>query len=109
MWRIYEHWRKRRRARQFAVVLYTRHECGLCDKAYDALVSHGFRPVVVDIDRQPRLVEKYGNCVPVVMIDGKLRFRGHVNLTLLRRFLVAGGLGSNRSIKSDNSVNEYGA
>ena len=87
MWRLSRIWRQRRRARQCAVVLYTRHKCGLCDEAYDALVSYGFRPDVVDIDRQPELIEKYGNCVPVVMIDGKLRFRGRVNPVLLRRLV----------------------
>lgn len=105
MWRIYKRWRQRRIARQFIVVLYTRHECGLCDKAYDALVSHGFRPAVVDIDRQPELVEKYGNCVPVVTIDGKLRFRGRVNATLLRRLLDARGPRNDKSIKSETNSN----
>ena len=89
MWGIFRRWYQSRRARQCAVVLYTRRECGLCDTAYDVLVSHGFRPVVVDIDCQPELIEKYGNCVPVVTIDGKLRFRGRVNPPLLRRLLDA--------------------
>ena len=87
MWRFLQQWRQHRRAREHVVILYTRPKCGLCDEAYDVLVSHGFRPAVVDIDRQPELTEKYGNCVPVVVIDGKLRFRGQVNPTLLRRLL----------------------
>ena len=44
-------------------------------------------PQLVDIDSDPRLVEHYDCCVPVVVIDGKVRFRGGVNEVLLRRLL----------------------
>jgi glutaredoxin len=69
------------------VVLYTRAGCHLCDDARDLLVRHGLNPQSIDIDADPALRERFGVCVPVVMIDGVERFRGRVNDVLLRRLL----------------------
>lgn len=73
------------------VVLYTRQGCHLCDDAADLLRKHGLQPASVDIDADPALRERYNTCVPVVVIDGKERFRGRVNEVLLKRLLQAGG------------------
>lgn len=78
---------QRRKARAYQTVLYTRKGCGLCDEAHILLLRHGFAPVLVDIDEDSTLVETYGNCVPVVTLDGKVRFRGRVNQSLLLRLL----------------------
>jgi glutaredoxin len=72
-----------------AVVLYTRQGCHLCDDACALLEKHGLQPQKVDIDADPALRERYTTCVPVVVIDGKERFRGRVNEVLLRRLLSA--------------------
>lgn len=72
------------------VVLYTRAGCCLCDDARALLARHGIEPRVVDIDADPALREKFTTCVPVVEIEGKVRFRGRVNEVLLRRILRAG-------------------
>jgi glutaredoxin len=69
-------------------VLYTRAGCHLCDDALDILRRHGLSPRLVDIDSEPDLRERYNECVPVVEIDGKERFRGRVNEMLLSRLLV---------------------
>ena len=69
------------------VILYTRSDCHLCDAARDLLVRHGLRPRLVDIDADPDLREQFDTCVPVVVIDGKERFRGRVNEVLLKRLL----------------------
>ena len=69
------------------VILYTRPGCHLCDDARDLLVRHGLRPQLVDIDADPALREEFDTCVPVVVIDGKERFRGRVNEVLLKRLL----------------------
>ena len=71
------------------VILYTRSGCHLCDDAKSTLFAHGLNPTEVDIDSDPSLREKYTNCVPVVMIDGRERFRGRVDEVLLRRLLRA--------------------
>ena len=68
--------------------LYTRHGCHLCDQAKDVLERHGLSPREVDIDADPALKAKYNECVPVVWIGGKERFRGRIDEMLLRRLLV---------------------
>ena len=67
--------------------LYTRQGCHLCDDARELLEKNGLDVTPVDIDAQPELQEKFDTCVPVVEIDGKVRFRGRVDEKLLRRLL----------------------
>jgi len=71
------------------VVLYTRHGCHLCDQARQLLVQHGLIVKAVDIDQDPSLVDRYNECVPVVLIDGRERFRGRINQLLLQRLITA--------------------
>ena len=65
----------------------------VCDEALAVLDRyqklHGFTLETRDVDQSPELVCEFGNCVPVVVIDGVVRFRGHVNEVLLRRLLDA--------------------
>jgi glutaredoxin len=71
------------------VVLYTRRGCHLCDDAAQLLHSFGLAPQLVDIDADPELVARFTECVPVVEIDGKVRFRGRIDPLLLRRLVRA--------------------
>ena len=71
------------------VLLYTRSGCHLCDEAEAVLIRHGLTPRMVDIDAEADLRQRYTNCVPVVVIDGKERFRGRVNEALLQRLLAS--------------------
>jgi len=75
------------------VLVYTRKSCPLCDHALELLqryqVQYGFTIETKDVDESEQLVHDYGNCVPVVAINGKVRFRGQVNEVLLRRLLEA--------------------
>jgi glutaredoxin len=71
------------------VILYTRQGCHLCDDAKALLERHGLQPRLVDIDANPVLHGQYNECVPVVSIDGKVRFRGRVDEVLLRRLLAS--------------------
>ena len=77
----------RRHAAACQTIVYTRTDCGLCADADALLRRYGFRPTMVDIDTDLRLVRKYGESIPVVKINGKVRFRGNVNETLLLRLL----------------------
>jgi glutaredoxin len=90
-WRWWGWWRSRVRQ----VVLYTRRGCHLCDDAWALLErarrKHGFSLSQVDVDGDPELVRAYGLQVPVVLVDGRVRFRGRVNPVLLERLLRAGG------------------
>lgn len=70
------------------VVLYTRQGCHLCDVAHQLLREHGVEPKCVDIDADASLRQRFNECVPVVEIDGKIRFRGRIEPTLLRRLLA---------------------
>jgi glutaredoxin len=93
MWRRIWSWLRTRPPRRepLHVTLYTRDGCHLCDDALKILQReqrrHHFELEVVDVDRSPELVAEHGESVPVVVIDGKVRFRGIVNVVLLRRLL----------------------
>jgi glutaredoxin len=69
------------------VVLYTREGCHLCEEAHKVLNEFGISPKLVDIDTDKNLREQFDTCVPVVEIDGRLRFRGRVDPKLLRRIV----------------------
>lgn len=69
------------------VVLYARHGCHLCDEARQVLIDHGLLHHVVDIDADSTLRNRFDVWVPVVEIDGKVRFRGRIDPVLLRRLL----------------------
>ena len=69
------------------VTLYTRKGCHLCDVALETLANFGIEPRIVDIDQDESLRDQFNECVPVVEIDGKVRFRGQVPPVLLERLL----------------------
>ena len=87
--------RPRARSEHLTFTVYTRAQCCCCHKALDLLKDfqrgHGFQITEVDIDADAELVAKYGNEVPVVAVNGKVRFRGVVNPALLERLLTAEG------------------
>ena len=68
-------------------ILYTKEGCHLCHEAEDVLRRYGLVPELVDIESDPILEEKYRLEIPVVSIDGVVRFRGRVNEVLLKRIL----------------------
>jgi glutaredoxin len=74
------------------VRLYTRQDCPLCVKAAKFLRSQERSwPLVlstIEIESDPQLQEAYGNCVPVVLVNGKLRFRGQINSVLWKRLMA---------------------
>ena len=72
-------------------ILYTRQGCCLCDDAEVLLRRHGLSPQLIDIDEDEALRGQFNECVPVVVINGKERFRGRVNEVLLKRILHHGG------------------
>ena len=86
---------RRPKAPPVPVTVYTRKECCCCHKALDVLASarrmYNLAIEEVDIDGDRSLVEAHGLSVPVVAIDGKVRFRGVVNPALLARLLDARG------------------
>jgi glutaredoxin len=75
------------------VVVYSRVQCCCCHKAIDLLNDypsrHGFTLETVDVDSDPALVAQYNEYVPVVTVNGKVRFKGVVNPVLFERLLLA--------------------
>lgn len=69
------------------VVLYTRQGCHLCEDVQALLAQLGVRPQLIDIDAHSELREKYHEWVPVIEINGRVRFKGIVNEVLLAREL----------------------
>ncbi len=90
---IRNHWSPDRPGQRFShLVLYTREGCHLCEDAHDILYRYArYLPEIdeKDIDTEPNLQQRLGKCVPVVEIDGKVRFRGKLNEALLRRLIEA--------------------
>ncbi len=86
-------WQAQRPGLRFdSVVLYTRSSCHLCHQARETLLMHAeylSEISEVDIDGDPELVQRYGESVPVVVIDGRERFRGQIDVLLLRRLIDA--------------------
>ena len=75
------------------VILYTRQGCHLCDDAWLLLQAirqrHGFSLDSVDVDRDSALAARFGEQVPVVEVNGKVRFWGRINPVLLERLIRA--------------------
>jgi glutaredoxin len=75
------------------VVVYTRQGCHLCEDAWRDLSRmqnrHSFTLSAKDIDGDPELVAKFGACVPVIEVNGKVRMRGRFNAVLFQRLLDA--------------------
>jgi glutaredoxin len=71
--------------------VYTRVQCHLCDEAWTLLEHlrrrYRFRLEACDVDAAPDLAAQYGDWVPVVTVNGKVRFRGGVNKVLALRIL----------------------
>jgi glutaredoxin len=74
------------------LVVYTRVDCHLCDDAKAVLAGYlDYLPELqaVDIDSDPELQRRFGETIPVVELDGEIRFRGGVDEILLRRLIEA--------------------
>ena len=74
------------------VTLYTRALCCCCQTAREVLAEYqNARGVEVEeVDAEdPALAAIIGPTVPVVAVDGKIRFRGEVNRVLLDRLIAA--------------------
>jgi glutaredoxin len=96
MWNWLTFWRRKGSPSlsRWRVVMYTRAGCHLCDAAWTLLEAaqrrYGFVLMKTDIDADAKLIADYGLEVPVVAVNGKVRFRGVVNAVLLQRLFDAG-------------------
>ncbi len=79
------------------VVLYVRSGCHLCEAARDVVgplaAEAGTRVHEVDIDQGPgsaELVDRYGELVPVVTVDGVQQGYWRIDAGRVRRALAGG-------------------
>lgn len=88
-----KHWRPSQPGHRFRQVrVYSREGCHLCDDAVELLWDSryaAYLPLaeVVDIAEDPELEAKFGTQIPVVEFDGRVRFRGRIDESLLRRLI----------------------
>jgi hypothetical protein len=72
--------------------IYSRPDCCLCDIAKERLIELraelDFELVEIDISGEPELVERYGECIPVVELAGEELCRYRVNKKKVRRKLL---------------------
>jgi len=86
-------WRTRARptASETRVVVYTRANCPLCDKAAAFLEKEQsklhFTLEYVDIAGDAELTKTHGSWIPVVEVDGRVRFRGSIPPVLWNRLM----------------------
>jgi len=76
------------------VTMYSRRQCGLCDKARAAIQEGRHRGVEFEfherfIDGDPALEDRYGMRVPVVLVDGREEFEYEVDPGRLRALLAS--------------------
>ncbi len=73
------------------LVLYTRAACHLCDEAKGTLApvlqEFGVSLKEVDVDTDPVLAARYGEQVPVLMLDGRKLAKYHIDAAQVRRAL----------------------
>ena len=67
------------------VVLYTRQNCPLCDKAKALLTDAGVALREIDVDTDLDLLRRFDEHVPVVFIDGQEAFRHRIEWRVVDR------------------------
>jgi hypothetical protein len=86
-------WEPSRPGRRFnSAVFYSRQNCPLCDEAHELVgVYAAYLPelIEIDIDTDPVALERFHTEVPVLELDGEVRFRGRFSEVLLRRLIEA--------------------
>jgi glutaredoxin len=75
------------------VTVYSRHGCHLCDVMKDQVVKIqgdlDFTIEIIYIDKNIELEEKYGEQVPVILIDGEIHDFFKLNEARFRKALTA--------------------
>ena len=73
------------------LLLYTRKDCCLCEEMKSTLLAVSTRVQFtleeIDVDAAPALREKYGNDVPLLLINGRKAFKYRLTARELERRL----------------------
>ncbi|HUE80952.1 MAG TPA: glutaredoxin family protein [Pyrinomonadaceae bacterium] len=74
------------------VVLFTRPGCHLCDEAKAAILSarctDKYTLEEINIETDPELLERYGQDIPVIMINGVEAFKHRVSSVEFRKRIL---------------------
>jgi len=77
------------------VEVMSRANCHLCDEAKRVVAEAASAGLcdwqVVNVDGDARLLKRYGLDVPVILVDGEVRFKHRIDLPTLRKALENGG------------------
>ena len=75
------------------VTIYSRHGCHLCNVMRDEVVKIqsdlDFTIEIIYVDKNIELEEKYGEQVPVILIDGQIHDFFRLNETRFRKALTS--------------------
>ena len=75
------------------VTIYSRHGCHLCDVMKDEVAQIQkdleFTIEIIYIDKNTELEEKYGEQVPVILINGEIHDFFKLNETRFRKALIS--------------------
>ncbi len=75
------------------VILYSRPDCHLCEEAERALRPilhrHGVALRKVDVDEDALTRARYGNAIPVAVLEGRVLFKLRCEPAVLERRLAA--------------------
>jgi glutaredoxin len=69
------------------VIIYSRPGCHLCDEAKAAIQASGsdeYTLTEINIERDPDLLRRYRNDIPVITIDGVEAFKHHITSQAFR-------------------------
>ena len=70
------------------LTLYSRQNCHLCEQMFGILKAHGLDAVLVDVDSDPVLRERYGLAVPVLFFGDTEVCRYHLDIAHLQSLLA---------------------
>ena len=79
-----------------SIRVFSRRGCHLCEVLIEELlplVRGAFRVDVCDVDRDPELLERYGDLVPVVEFDGREICRYRLDAQAVRALVAASAQG----------------
>ncbi len=78
--------------RDLRFTLYSRAGCELCEEMLEALAAMpaaaGIAVTVTDVDRDPKLRERYGHKVPVLLLGGELVCHGRLETSEVHKALA---------------------
>jgi glutaredoxin len=74
------------------IELLSRQGCHLCEDVAEDLTRLGIEFATIDVDQDEGLERRYGDAVPVIMVEGKEVARAPITPASLRSSLASAGV-----------------